>query len=149
MSKNIKILIVCSLVLNLLLIGFVIGNVSHRFSKGYSFRRKLSEFSAKLSPEKEKLFLDTMGEVRLANRDIRKRMKKTREKIFSILVAPDFDEPAYESEVKKLHELRGLMMQQLSYATQELAKQFNQEDRKALAIYLKDSARYRRDISKD
>jgi len=149
MSKNMKILIVCSLVLNILLIGFVIGDVSHRFFKGDSFRTKPTELSVKLSPEKEKLLLDTMGKVRLENRGIRNQMKETREKIFSILIAPEFNETAYASEVKKLHELRNLMMQQLSNATRQLAKQFNQEDRKALAVYLKDSARSRRDISKD
>jgi len=149
MSKNIKVLIACSLVLNILLIGFVIGNVTHRFSKGDSFRRKPPELSAKLSPEKEKLFFDVMGKVRQENRGIRSQMKETRERIFSILIAPEFDETAYASEVNKLHELRGRMMRQLSNATKELAKQFTQEDRKALAVYLKDSARFRRDISKD
>jgi uncharacterized membrane protein len=149
MSKNIKILIVCSLVLNILLIGFVTGDVSHRFFKKDSFRKKPPKLSVKLSPEKEKLFLDTIEKVRLENRSIRNQMKETREKIFSILIAPEFDETAYESEAKKLHELRGLMMQQLSNATKETAKQFNEEERKALAVYLKDSARSRRDISKD
>ncbi len=148
MSRNIKVLVACSLVLNILLIGFVIGNVTHRFSKGDSFRRKPPELSARLSPEKEKLFFDAMGKVRRENRGIRSQMKETREKIFSILIAPEFDETAYESEVNKLHELRGHMMHHLSNATKELAKQYNQEDRKALAVYLRDSARSRRDIPK-
>jgi uncharacterized membrane protein len=141
MSKKIKILIVCSLVLNILLVGFVIGNVSHRLFKGDSFRRKPPELSVKLSPEKEKLFLDTMGKVRLENRGIRKKMSETREKIFSIMIAPKFDGDAYESEVKKLLELRRFMMQQLSDATKELAEEFNQDERKALAEYLKRSSR--------
>ncbi len=149
MSRNIKILIVCSAVLNILLIGFVIGDVSHRFLKGDSLRKKPPKLSVKLPPEKEKLFRDTMRKVRLDNRVIRNQMKETREKIFSILIAPEFDETAYESEAKKLHELRGLMMQHFSNATKELAKQFSQEERNALAAHLKDSARSRRNISKD
>jgi uncharacterized membrane protein len=123
--------------------------MSHRFSKGDSFRRKPPELSLKLSPEKEKLFFDAMGKVRRENRGIRNQMKETREKIFSILIAPEFNETAYESEAKKLHELRGLMMQQLSNAMKELAKQFTQQERSALASYLKDTARSRRGISKD
>jgi len=136
-------------VLNILLIGFVIGEVSHRFLKGDSLRRKPPELSVKLTPEKEKLFRDTMRKVRLDNRAIRSEMRETREKIFSILIAPEFDETAYESEAKKLHELRGRMMQHFSNATKELAKQFSQEERNALAAHLKDSARSRRNISKD
>ena len=149
MSKTMKIVIACSLVLNILLIGVVIGNVSHRFFKGDSFKRKIPKLSVKLSPEKEKLLSDTMEKVRQENRSIRIQMKETREKVFSILTAPEFDETAYESETKKLHETRGLMMLQLSNAMKVMAKQFNQEERKALALYLKDSARSHRHISKD
>jgi len=149
MSKKIKILIACSLILNILLIGLVMGNVSHRFFEGDSLKRKQPELSLKLSSEKEQLFLDTMRKVRQENRDTHVQMKEIREKIFAILVAPEFNENAYESEVKKLHEMRGLMMQQYSNATKELAKQFSQEEREALAEYLKDAARSRRSISKD
>lgn len=149
MSKNIKILIVCSLVLNILLIGFVTGNMSHRFFKGDSFRKKPPKLSVKLSPEKEKLFLDAMEKMRLENRVIRNQMKETRENIFSILTAPEFNETAYESESKKLLELRELMMQQLSNAMKDLSKQLNQEERKALAAYLKDFPRSRRDLPRD
>jgi uncharacterized membrane protein len=149
MSRKIKILIASSLVLNILLIGFLMGNMSHRFYTGDSFRKKQPELSVKLSPEKEELFLDTMRRVRRENRDIHVRMKEAREKIFAVLVAPEFNENAYESEVGKLHEMRGLVMQRYSNATKELAKQLNQEEREALAVYLRDSARSRRSISRD
>ena len=99
MSKNIKVLIACSLVLNILLIGFVIGNVSHRFSKGDSFRRKPPQLSAKLSPEKEKVLLDTMGKVRLANRDIRNQMKEVREKIYSAMSRIKFRGMQYRKDI--------------------------------------------------
>ena len=149
MSRNVKIFIASSIILNILLIGFVMGNLSNRFYKGDHYKRKLPQLSAKLSPEKEKLFLDTMGKVRRDNRDIHVRIKETRGKTFALLVAPEFDENAYETEVKKLHEMRGLIMRRYSDATKELAKQFTREEREALALYLKDSGRNRRGISKD
>ena len=137
MSKTIRILIFSSLVLNILLIGFIIGNVSHRLFREDSYRKKPAELAVKLSPEKEKIFSDTMEKVRMENRSIRKQIREAREKIFTILTAPQFDAASYESEVEKLHKLRGLMIQQLSKATEELAKQFNQEERTALAEYLR------------
>jgi uncharacterized membrane protein len=141
MSKTIKILILASVILNILLIGVIIGNVSQRFFKEDSLRRTPPELTVKLPPEKEKLFSDTLGKVRLENREIRKQVREGRENIFSILTAPQFDEAAYESETKKLHELRMLMMHQLSDTTKQLAKQLNQEERKALAEWLKRSQR--------
>jgi len=137
MSKTIKILIVSSLVLNILLIGFIIGKVSNRFFRGDSLRRQPSELAVKLSPDRKKLFINTMEKVRVENRNIHKQIREARERIFSILTAPQFDEASYQSEVEKLHELRGIMMQRLSNATKELAKQFNQEERKSLAEHLR------------
>ena len=145
MSKKINILIASSLVLNILLIGFIAGNISHHFFTDDPFRRKPAELAGKLSPERKKLFLDTMEKVRLENRDIRKQIRETRERIFTILTAPQFDEASYESETKKLEQLRGLMMEQLSHATRELGRQFNQEERKALAEHLKRPPRFSRD----
>jgi len=137
MSKTIKILIVSSLVLNILLIGFIIGKVSNRFFRGDSLRRQPPELAVKLSPDREKLFINTMEKVHVENRNIHKQIREARERIFFILTAPQFDEASYQSEVEKLHELRGIMMQRLSNATKELAKQFNQEERKSLAEHLR------------
>jgi uncharacterized membrane protein len=81
-------------------------------------------------PDKEKLFLD---KVFRENRDIHKQIDEARERVLSILSAPEFDEAAYQLETAKLDELRGLTMKRFADATRELAKQFNQEERKALA----------------
>jgi uncharacterized membrane protein len=145
MSKTIKILVISSLVLNLLLVGFIAGNISHRFFTEDSFRGKSRELAAKLPPDKKKDFLDTMDKVRLENRDIRRQIRETRERIFNILTAPQFNEASYESETKKLEELRGLMTERLSHAAKELARQFNQEERKILAEHLRRPPRLPRD----
>ena len=65
------------------------------------------------------------------------KIRETRERTISILRAPVFDEAAYQIEVEKLHQLRGLMMQRLADATKDLAKQFNQEERRGLAEHLR------------
>ena len=145
MSKKTKILIVSSLVLNILLIGFIAGNISHRYFREDPLRRKLPEMAEKLPSEKKKLFLDTMDKVHMKNRDIRTQIRETRERIFAILTAPQFDEASYESETKKLHKLRGLKMERLSHATKALGKQFTQEERKTLAEHLRRPPRFPRD----
>lgn len=137
MSKTIKVVMIISLVLNILLIGFIIGNVSHRFFINNSIRQKPQEFSVNLPPDKKELFFNTMQKVRAENRVVKKQLREARRKIFSILTSPQFDEDSYTSEVEKLHLLRGLMMKRFSNATKELAKQLNQEERRALAEHLK------------
>ncbi len=144
MSKKIKILILALLLLNILLIGVIIGHVSQRVGRKEFMKRHAPVLSVKLPEDKEKLLFDTMKRVHLQNRDVYKQIRESRKKAISILTAPEFDEAAYQIEVEKLHELHGLMKQQLSDATKELAKQFNQEERKALAEHLRRPPRYRK-----
>jgi uncharacterized membrane protein len=137
MGKRIKILISISLLLNVLLIGIVIGNISHRlFREDFPPRHPL-ELTGKLSPDKEKLFLDMRERVDQENRKVRQQIDEARERVLSILGAPDFDENAYQAEAAKLDKLHGLMMQRFADATKELAKKFNRAERKVLAEYLR------------
>jgi uncharacterized membrane protein len=94
----------------------------------------------KLPADKEKLFFETMKQVQMKNRDIRRQFREARENAISILTAPEFDETAYQVETERLHELRSRMMQRLAEGTKELAMQFNQEERKTLAKHLKRSS---------
>lgn len=137
MSTRMKILVLSSLVLNILLIGFIAGSISHRLFREDSSHKKLPELALKLSPEKAALFLGTMEKVRAENRSIYRQIRDQRRKIFDLLIAPQFDEASYQKEVDKLYELRGLMMRRLSNATKGLAAQFNQEEREALAKQLR------------
>jgi uncharacterized membrane protein len=133
-----KILIVASLVLNVLLAGVIMGNVSHQMGRKYlGFKQHERKLVAKLPPEKQRLFRDAMERAHLECEDLRKQIGNTRERALSILTAPEFDERAFQAEVEKLHDLRGMIAQRLADATMELAKQFDSEERKVLGGYLK------------
>jgi len=57
MSKKMKILIFSSFLLNVLLIGVVIGDVTHRFHIEHFVRKSVKEFASKLPEDKAALFL--------------------------------------------------------------------------------------------
>ena len=136
---------IISFVLNIVLIGFIAGNVSHRFFIKNSVWEKPQEIPANLPPDKRELFSDTMQNVRADNQMIQRQIRETRRNIFSILTSPQFDEDSYNSEAEKLHQLRGRMMKRFSTATKELAKKLNQQERRALAEHLKRPPRYHRE----
>jgi len=137
MGKRIKILIGISILLNVLLIGVVIGNISNRLFREDFPRMHSPELTGKLPADKEKMFFDMMEKVHLQNREDRKQIDEARERVLSTLRAPEFDEATYQVEAAKLDKLHGLMMQRFAEATKELAKKFNQAERKALAEYLR------------
>jgi len=142
MSKKIKALIFSSLLLNVLLVGVIIGDVSHRFHKEYSVRKSVKEFASKLPEDKAALFLKTVERVHLNNRDTYEQMREARKEAMTLLSEPEFDEAAYRVQVEKIHGLRSLMKRRLAEATIELARQFSQEERKALAQHLRHFPRH-------
>lgn len=146
MSKKMKVLVIGSLLLNVLLVGVIIGDMSHRLREEPYFGRHAREFSSKLPEDKAALFLETVEKVHLNNRDVHKQIREARRRAMKILTSPEFDEAAYRGQVKKLHELRGLMKRRLADATIELARQFNQQERRALAAHLRRPPRLPRDI---
>jgi uncharacterized membrane protein len=133
MGKTMKILISSSLLLNVLLIGVVIGSISNRLFKEDFPKRRPPELTKRLPPDKETLFMEVMAKVDSENREVHRQIEKAREKVLSVLSAPEFDEAAFQAETTKLDELHGLIMQRFAKATNELAKQMNQEERKGLA----------------
>jgi len=83
--------------------------------------------------------------VHLNNQDAYNQIREARKEAMRLLSAPEFDESAYRLQVEKIHELRSLMKRRLANATIELAKQFNQKERKALAQHLRHFSRHSRD----
>ena len=147
MSKKMKILIFSSLLLNVLLIGVVIGDVSHRFHIEPFVRKSVKEFASKLPEDKAALFLETVERVHLNNRDAYNQLREARKEAMKFLSAPEFDEAAYRLQIEKIHELRSLMKRRLAGATIELARQFSQKERRALSQHLRHFKRRSRDSS--
>jgi len=145
MSKKIKILIFSSILLNVLLMGVVIGDVSHRFHKEFFVRKSVEDFASKLPEDKGALFLETVQRVYLNNRDAYHQLQDARKEAMKLLSAPEFDEAAYRLQIEKIYELHSLMKRRLADATIELARQFSQEERSALAQYLRRFKRHSRD----
>ena len=144
MSKKMKVMVLSSLLLNALLIGIIVGDLSHRFGSEH-FVGRHAEFISKLPQDKAELFLKTVERIHLNNRNIYNKIRKARKEAMKILAAPEFDEAAYRLKLKKLHELGDLMMQGLANATIEIARQFGQEERRALAQHLRHELRHPRD----
>jgi uncharacterized membrane protein len=138
MSRKVNILVVTSVVLNVLLVGIILGNVFHHVGRRPPFKHDRA-LAAKLSPEKFKLFTEVMGGARSECKQIRKQIRETREQTLDILTAPEFDEQSFQREVDKLHELRNRVADRVADAALELAKQFGPEERKLLGEYLERS----------
>ncbi len=135
MSRKIKILVVASMVLNVLLAGVIIGNLTHQMGRWSAFRNDRA-LAAKLPPEKYKLFTEIMGGARSECKQIRKQIRETRAQTLGILMAAEFDEQSFQREAARLRDLRGQVSDRMAGATLQLARQFDSEERRLLGRYL-------------
>ena len=144
MNKKIKILLISSLVVNVLLLGLVGGHIiKHKSKHGGFMRHAIEETAEKLPQKKAELLRATMGEADSANRELRKQMWEARQNVMDVLTAPEFDREIYRREVKHLHDLREQMMQRIVTATETVASQLTQEERKIMAENLRHEHRYK------
>lgn len=124
---------VASILLNILLVGVIIGDASHKMSRRAPFTSLEEELSARLPEDRKAVVEKTIKSVSSESRELRKQIKDSREKALSALTDPEFDEASFEKEIKQLHDLRLLKMRRMADATKELAGQLNQEERRILA----------------
>jgi uncharacterized membrane protein len=141
MSKKMNILVFTSLVVNVLLVGYIIGDLSHRFRDERFDRKEARELASRLPKDKGAMIIGAMEKVHRDNHDAFRQIRDARREAMRILANREFNEAAYRAEVAKIHQLRGLMKERLVDATIELAKQFDQKDRKILAEYLRQGPR--------
>jgi len=137
MSRNIKIVLTASIILNVLFLGILIGLFSDDFKKHKNMRSQMHSSIDKLPKEKAKLVKKTMRSLHKETKKTRKQVRKTRKNINNIISAPEFDESAYDAEIKNLQELQAEIMKKFGKVTKELALQLEQDERKVIAELLK------------
>jgi len=136
MSNRVKVVLTVSLVLNVLLVGILIGFFSGDFKEHRKMRADMHRSIDNLPEEKAKLVKKTMRNLHKETKKTRKQVRKTRKNINKIISAPEFDISAYDAEIKKLQDLHAEIMDKFGKATKELALQMEQDEREVIAELL-------------
>ncbi len=137
MSKRLKIILFISIIVNVLLIGVVIGHFSTRFLAKKHFKDHFPEISTELPVEKQEMLREAMTNLHKESRGIKRKIHKVRKQIVKILTAPEFNEQLYDKKVQELHNLHGEMAKGLSDVTKKLAVKFTPSERRVLAEIIK------------
>jgi len=137
MSKRLKIILFISIIINVLLIGVVIGHFSTRFLVKKHFKDHFPEISTELPAEKQEMLMDAMIKLHKESRGIKRKIRRVRKEIVKVLTASEFDEQLYDKKVEELHNLHGQMAKSLSEVTKKLAVKFTPSERRVLAEIIK------------
>lgn len=133
MSKSLKIFLAVSVLLNVLLIGVLIGTFSHtilwRMEKG----KRTFTLVKELPPDKREKVLETMKKMGKESRRTRKKIKKVRDEVINIFSAPEFDAELFDRKVAEMHALMGELTDDIAEETKKMALELSPEERKEIA----------------
>lgn len=133
MSRKLRLMVLISVALNILLIGFVLGRGSrcHRIEiKRTPDIAVLLEDSS--IPEARRAELKKKLQTLLPDAEKRKVIVQMYRKTGEILRAEEFDSDAFRAQLDKMFEHRRLNRQKRVEVITEIASELNQEERKVL-----------------
>jgi uncharacterized membrane protein len=138
MTKALKLAFLASLVLNLLLLGVILGQVPRGLEATPPTRQSRMEEALKKVPEPtQSRFREKFAQIRAVNDPLRQQIDEARAETLRLLAAERFDETAYDRQVSKIEELRGEMFKRMGQDFKQTAKEFSPEERRMLADVLR------------
>lgn len=143
MKKNIRLFVLASVLLNVLLIGVLIGQVPGRLDPGPRDNIRNLVETAEISEERRAALKAEADEMSKQNEALRRRIDDLRAQAIEILSAEQFDAAAHQRLVGQLLVLRNEQRERLAKWLVTLASELNQHDRQELAKILRSSSRHR------
>ena len=138
MTKALKLVFLGSIVLNLMLLGVILGQVPRGLEATPSTRTQRMEEALKKVPEPaQSRFREKFAQIRAVNDPLRQQIDEARAETLRLLAAERFDEAAYDRQVSKIEELRGEMFKRMGQDFKQTAKEFSPEERRMLADVLR------------
>jgi len=136
MNKKLKGAFLVSLLINILLVGVLLGKLPHRFEEGSSYQQRMEKTLKELPESVQAQFREKMRE---DGEPMRERIRVAREAAIRILTTELFDESAYDRQVDTINELRVQRSKRMAGIVKEVAKDLPLEQRKVLAGMLRRS----------
>ena len=137
MNKAFKLVLLASLILNVLLVGMIVGQLPQRFDRGASRQQRMENFIKSLPESVQGRFRNKLKD----NVQTRDQVRAARDDAIRALAADPFDESVYDRRVHEVNKLRVQMTNRIAAEVKEIARDLPLEQRRALAKALKGSSR--------
>ena len=135
MSKTVKLVFLASLVLNVLLVGVLLGRLPR--DVGFGRQKRLEQALKDLPEPTQTRFREKFKQLRAAGDPLRDQIRVAREETLRILSADPFDEAAYDRHVSQIDDLQLQMFKKMGQVVKEIAKELPPEERRLFAQILR------------
>jgi len=137
MNRKLQFAFLVSLLVNVFLIGVLLGELPHNFEERLSREERMEKALEELPEPLQTQFREKLAGMREGNEAIRQQIHQARNEAIRILVTESFDGSAYDRQVSKIHGLYGQRSRRMAEVVKEVAKDASLEQRQALAEVLK------------
>jgi len=135
MSKTVRLVFLASLVLNVLLLGVVIGRLPREV--GFGRQQRLEQALKDLPEPTQTRFREKFKLMRAATDPQMDQIRVAREETLRILSTDPFDEAAYDRHVSQIDDLQLQMFKKIGQTVKEIAKELSPEERRLFAKILR------------
>lgn len=137
MNRNARIAFVTSIIVNVLLIGVILGQTPRRFDRG-AVRQERMEIALKNLPEAaQNRVRERYQQLSAAAAPLFEQIRQAQEDAVQLLGKEPFDERAYDDQVNKINNLRQAMTKKLSQVVKDASKDLSTEERRRFAELLR------------
>ncbi len=137
MNRAAKMTFVGSIILNVLLLGFVVGQSPRRFDRSAMRQQRMEQVIKDLPEASQQRLRERFQQLRGTAEPLFEQMRKAQDDALQVLGAESFDEAALDRQEAKINELRAKMSKQLSQSVKLAIKDLSPEERRRFAQMLR------------
>ena len=137
MNRAAKMTFVGSIILNVLLLGFVVGQSPRRFDRNALRQQRMEQVIKDLPEASQQRLRERFQQLRGIADPLFEQMRKAQDDAIQLLGAESFDEAALDRQEAKINDLRAQMSKQLSQSVKSAIKDLSPEERRRFAQMLR------------
>ena len=137
MNRAAKMAFIGSIILNVLLLGFVLGQSPRRFDRNAMRQQRMEQVIKDLPEASQQRLRERFQQLRSTADPLFEQMRKAQDEAVQVLGAESFDEAALDRQEAKINDLRAQMSKQLSQSVKSALKDLSLEERRRFAQMLR------------
>ena len=137
MSQKTKLAFIASIVLNVLLVGVLLGQSPRRFDRGAMRQQRMEQVIKDLPEASQTRLRERFQQLRSAADPLFTQMRQAQDETARLLGVGPFDEAAFDRQEAKINALRADMTKRLSQVVKNAIKDLTPEERRRFAELLR------------
>jgi uncharacterized membrane protein len=137
MSQKTKLAFIASIVLNVLLVGVLLGQSPRRFDRGALRQQRMEQVIKDLPEASQARLRERFQQLRAAADPLFAQMREAQDETARLIGADPFDEAAFDRQEAKINALRADMTKKLSQVVKNAIKDLSPEERRRFAELLR------------